>query len=263
MNNLDLQNAQSNLFNVVLEHPEKGGILTVFHFPSYHKTDGGWKYWKSSYSVVSHFDSNLWRDAYFRKQKLLPDDKRPTDNNAYFFDTNNECFAILCKLTWFPLCKRGGLKNHLESIRQPNRTHMDKGAMTIGMIDVMGGYWGKYMRSGESNPSVPCTMTKILDAKKLRISGHGFKRNNHYYMIVDSKRLPIKGMSRVQLEFHRAWRDLSERFKIALWVHFVPQANKRDKANALDMTADGYRFLVDDAQEAIMRNIVAQVELNG
>ena len=136
--------------------------------------------------------------------------------------------------------------------------------MTIGLVDVLGKNWGKYMRSGEANPSVPCTMAAILKSKKLGISGHGFKRNNHYYRIVDTKKIPIKGMSRTQLEFHRAWRALSsKRFRIALWMHYVPKANKKDKAQALEMTKDTYQFLIDDAHEAIMRIIITQVEPNG
>ena len=137
--------------------------------------------------------------------------------------------------------------------------------MTIGLIDVMGKDWGKYMRSGEANHSVPCTLAAILETKKFGIYGHGFKRNNHYYRIIDPNHLPINGMSRIQVEFHRAWKSKSllEQFRTALWMNYVPRANQKDKAKALEMSADGYRFLIDDAHEAIMRIIIAQAEPNG
>jgi len=261
---------RGNQSKLVLDHPVRGGYLYLFNlfFPAYQKTNGGWEYWDVSYAVVPNIDSDKYRNPDFRRRMLLPTDKRPTDNNVYCIEPCGEHYAVIPKLTWHRLrgkLRKGNpppfvwrLNSFLDMHRGSGALHIEENAVTIGLVDVLGKYWGKYMRSSEINSLVPCTLAAILKEKKLGIHGHGFKRNNHYYRIVDTKKIPIKGMSRTQLDFHRAWIILPQQFKTALWMHYVPEANQK----ALEMSADGYRFLIDDAHEAIMRIIIAQAEPN-
>ena len=273
---LDHQN-RGNQSKLVLDHPVRGGYLYLFNlfFPAYQKTNGGWEYWDVSYAVVPNIDSDKYRNPDFRRRMLLPTDKRPTDTNIYCIEHCEEYYAVIPKLAWHR--KRGKLKKgkpprfvwrlnlFLDTHRGSGRLQIKRNAMTIGFIDVAGKSWGKYMRADEISSLVPCTLAAMVKEKELLgIHGHGCTRNNHYYPIVDTKKIPIKGMSRIQLEFHNAWRNenLPERFRIVLWVHFVSEGSHKEKAQALVMTADGYRFLIDDAHEAMMRIIIAQAEPN-
>ena len=225
--------------------------------------------------VVPNIDPEKWRDIRFRWEMLIPNDKRPADKNVYCREPCGEYYTVIPKLDWHR--KRGKLRKgkpppfirrlnlFLDSHRGSGHLHIERNAMTIGFIDVAGKDWGKNMRSSEIDSLVPCTLAAMVKEKELLgISGHGFKRNNHYYRIVDTKQIPVKGMSRMQLEFHNAWRNenFPRRFRIALWMHYVIEASQKEKIQAFDMTKDGYRFLIDDAHEAIMRIIIAQPEPN-
>ncbi len=220
--------------------------------------------WGSAIWSVQNADSEKYRNPNFRRRMLLPNDQHPTDKNIYCIEPSGEYYAVISKLAWLQLCRREMLAFVLSVYQKQGDLHIGRGSVTICLVDFLGESWVKYMRTGEANPSVPCALAAILETKKLGINGHGFKRNNHYYRIVDTKQLPIKGMSLEQAEFHRAWncKNLCERFRTALWVHYVPTMRAKDKAEALALTKDGYSFLVDDAHEAIMRIIAARAQLN-
>ncbi len=261
---------------------DKGGALALLDrtFPAYEKTNGGWEYWDASYAAVPNIDSDKWRNSNFIRQMPLPTDKRPTDKNIYCREPCGEYYTVIPKLDWQR--KRGKarkgnpprfiqrLNRFLDSHRGSGPLHTERNAMTIGFIDLAGKNWGKWWRSDEIYSLVPCVLAAMVKEKELLgISGHGFKRNNHYYPIVDTKKIPIKGMSEIQFVFHHAWQrkslpeqNLPERFRTVLWVHFVSEGGHKEKAQALVMTADGYRFLIDDAHEAMMRIIIAQAEPN-
>ncbi len=250
---LDLHNTRGNQSNLVLDHPESGGILDLFNFAAYQKTDGGWEYWNSSYAVAQNIDSDLWRDKDFRLQALIPTDTRPWDKNVYSLRPSGEIYAAISYLGWKRNRRLGLLKDRLAEFQASTDIYLDSGAVTDGMVEYFGSRWGKYIRGGDTDDSIPCAFSQCLEVERLGIFGHGFKRNNGYIKLTRLPDIPIKGMSKLQLEFHRSWSRLKEVDRIALWVHFVPRTTNREKAIALGMTSDGYRFLVDDAIDRVGR----------
>ena len=129
--------------------------------------------------------------------------------------------------------------------------------MTNGLVEHFGKQWGYYLREGDQGGSIPCAFANCAEKERLGISGHGFKRNNGYIKLTHLPDIPIKGMSSIQLEFHRSWLEVKERDRVALWVHYVPKASKKEKALVLGLTMDGYRFLVDDAIDRIARQMAS------
>jgi len=211
----------------------------------------------TSYSVVANVDPDLWRDKDFRQRTLIPADKRPGDKNVYCFKPSGEIYAAISFLGWKRNRRLGLLDERLAEFQASMDIYLESAAVTEGLIEFFGTQWGHYIRECDQGDSIPCAFANCEEKEKLGISGHGFKRNNGYIKMTELPDIPIQGMSKAQLEFHRSWSKLNERDRIALWVHFVPKASKRDKAIALGLTVDGYRFLIDDAIDRVRRLINA------
>ena len=134
--------------------------------------------------------------------------------------------------------------------------YLEDDAVTEGLIYYLGAQWGKYIR--EDDTSIPCGWPDADERRLLGISGHGFKRNNSYIKLLKLPDVPIDGMSRNALEFHKSWIDLSERFRVGLWVHFVPLATRTEKAELLGLSLDAYQFLIEDAVSAMIRAMLSE-----
>ncbi len=237
--------------------PRKG-MLDLFSYAVWAKSGGGSDYWGVSFFVTPNVDPNLFRSKDFRLQALLPPyDERPTDKNIYCTRPSGEVYAVFSYLGWRRNRRLGQL--NLAEYQASLDMYLDRSAVTEGLVHYFGTQWGMYLRNDGNSESIPCGWPDADERVKLGISGHGFKRNNSYISFLNPPDVPIKGMPKNALEFHRAWMKLdNERFRVVLWVYFVPNATEKEKAEALALTLDGYRFLVEDAINAVIRRMLTR-----
>lgn len=217
---------------------------------------GGVELWGSAFKVFANIDPNLYRNKDFRIAALVPTDKRPWDKNVYCIRPSGEVYAVFSFLGWRRNRRLGQLKlaEHQASVDM----YKDHDAVTDGLVHYFGTQWGKYLRDDGNGQSIPCGWPDADELKKLGISGHAFKRNNSYIVFLKLPDIPIDGMPKNALEFHRSWITLSEKFRIVLFVYFVPNATEKEKAEALGLRLYIYRWLVDDAINAVIRHMLTR-----
>ncbi len=250
----DLNNTQGNQPGLAFGDAEPRSISDVFQYAHWH--GGGADRWGGSFTVVKNIDPELWRDERFRQEHLRPADKRSWDKNVYCLRPTGEIYAVISFLGWRRRRRLGELWDCLAAFQASLDMYLEDDAVTEGLIYYLGAQWGKYIR--EDDTSIPCGWPDADERRLLGISGHGFKRNNSYIKLLKLPDVPIKGMSRNALEFHKSWIDLSERFRVGLWVHFVPLATRTEKAELLGLSLDAYQFLIEDAVSAMIRAMLSE-----
>ena len=253
---LDAYKPTSRLYSDFADPPAQEPI-NVKRFIQSH---GGQVFWGNKFLVAPNTDPDLFRSKDFRLQSLIPTDKRPTDKNVYCIRPSGGVYAVFSFLGWRRCRRLGELK--LAEHQASADMYLDRDAVTEGLVHYFGTQWGKYLRDDGNDESIPCGWPDADERQKLGISGHGFKRNNSYIRFLNLPDIPIKGMPKNALEFHRAWITLSERFRVVLWVYFVPNATQKEKAEVLELTLHSYRFLVDDAINAVIRRMLTR-EVSG
>jgi len=123
----------------------------------------------------------------------------------------------------------------------------------IDWVDCLGKSWGVYMRS-EPICNSASLWTRHVDLIKTGITSGGTFWNGRPYKYPRHQIL-VRGMSRDQLQFHRAWKK-SLRHQELIWVHYVPHVNIKQKFDVMRLTEDGYFQAIDKAQEHIEWAIV-------
>lgn len=99
------------------------------------------------------------------------------------------------------------------------------------------------------------TWTRNVDLIRLGITSDGTFWNNKPYRY-PRHQIPIKGMSKDQLRFHRAWQTLKENLRELAWIHYVPNAGINHKFRAVNLLEDRYFQALEDAQARIEWEIV-------
>ncbi len=123
----------------------------------------------------------------------------------------------------------------------------------IDWVDCLGMTWGVYMRHDPAGNSASL-WTRNVDLIKSGITSDGTFWNGRPYKY-PRHQIPIRGMSKDQLVFHRAWDSLKRNREI-VWVHYVPHARPYRKYRALSLTEEGYRNSLHEAHESIESFIV-------
>ena len=120
----------------------------------------------------------------------------------------------------------------------------------LEMIELWGDAWGSYKRIDESDFPIQTSMTQIQNKGDLGVLGDGCFRGNTALKQFNngiSYRERIKQQSR----FERAWKLVSKRSQLVLWVHYVADETLTKKLDALEITAHEYFPTLRKAEEEI------------
>jgi hypothetical protein len=109
--------------------------------------------------------------------------------------------------------------------------------------------WGRWHREQERASGYPASsmMARILEGGSLSggITAH-------------SQRVPVKFMPRDVLTVHRAWLELPESERMALWLRYVPPGRLEDRIETLDVDRATFFRWMDRAHARLSQAMLMQ-----
>lgn|GEM_PF-4907232 len=123
----------------------------------------------------------------------------------------------------------------------------------LDFIHSQGKAWGRYMRQSPTGYSSRSVMGRIVEEGSVGAAIKQF-----------FQKIPVTGIPRGVLPFHRAYLRLPERLREVIFVTYVVGAERDAKAEALGITKSHMYRLLDQAHYQIAGGMdVEETRLNG